>query len=491
MWIDFIATRAARTPQRLALIIRKVDSGERQLVTYADLDQVAKRWASWLYRNGVVPRDRVALLAPNRIEHLTIFFACIRLGAVFVPLNFRLGEAELKVQLALIEPSLFLTNQPHLCGDRPCQDIDGIFLGNETDFPAVSAQREDTLLMLFTSGSTGTPKGVMLHAGMLQQNMINTQLGWGLRPDDISVVHTPFFHTGGYNVTCLPLLRLGGCLIMTDRFEPEDMLHLLEEERVSVFFAVPTMFRMMRESAGFQTVDLSRLRLCISGGAPCPLSLITAWRARGVALKQGFGLTEVGPNCFAMTEEEAARRPDAIGKPMLHSQMKLINEQGQPVSDDTIGELCISGKHVCQGYWRAAELFAEVFKDGFFHTGDLMRRDPDGFYYVVGRKKEMYISGGENIFPGEVVRCLLRHPRINDAIVLPVADEKWGEVGFAFVRTDLALNLSQLRAFLDPLLSRYKHPHYLHALLELPLLANGKVDMNALRQLARLEVNRG
>jgi fatty-acyl-CoA synthase len=296
-------------------------------------------------------------------------------------------------------------------------------------------------------------------------------------------VHTPFFHTGAYNVTCLPLLRLGGRIVLSKGFAADSILDTLERERVTVFFAVPTMFQMLAARPGFHTADLGALRFCISGGAACPLALISRYRERGILLRQGFGLTEVGPNCFYMFEQEARERPDSVGLPMPHSQVRLLDDQGNEVLEG-LGELCIAGPHLCSGYWNRPEAFGTVCKEGFFHTGDLMRRDSAGFFYAVGRKKEMYISGGENVYPGEVLRAILQHPAVEDALVLPVPHPHWGEVGFAFVMASQPLSLEQLRGFLNPLISRYKHPHYLKVLPSFPLLSNGKVDRRALQTLA-------
>lgn len=485
MWVDFPRYHATRTPDRIALILE----GEGRRLTYADLDREASRWAATFSQKGVGYQDRVALLATNCLEHITMFFACAKLGAIFVPLNFRLGVSELEEQLARLDATLlFGRGSCNLNTEVPYEDLDQFEPDNRVDYPQRQIQDKDTLLMLFTSGSTGTPKGVMLHAEMLLWNMINTHQGWGLLEDDISLVHTPFFHTAGYNITLLPLLRLGGTLIMVDRFDAAEMLELIQRERVSVFFAVPTMFRMMREAEGFADCTMDSLRFCISGGAPCPKSLIEAFRAKGVPMKQGFGLTEVGPNCFAMSDEEARDRQDSVGRPMPHLRVSLLDERGAPVEPGEVGELCFQGPTVCKGYWRMEEVFEELTADGFFHTGDLMRRDAKGFYYVVGRKKDMYISGGENVYPGEVVRQIVKHPAILDALVVAVPHQRWGEVGFAFLRGE-TMTLDVLRAFLDPLLSRYKHPHHLLFMEQFPLLANNKVDMTALRDKA-LEVIR-
>lgn len=483
MWTDFIRKHALHDPERIALVLY----GSDRRLSYADLDAEASRWAAYLHGLGLVRGDRVALLASNRLEHLTLFFGCSKLGLIFVPLNFRLGARELEEQLAGLEPAVFFGVGPcQLEGHFPYTDLERFALPAETDYPKTEIAAKDTLLMLFTSGSTGVPKGVQLHAEMLLWNALNTQTGWDLRRDDVSVVHMPFFHTGGYNVTCLPLLRLGGTLVLT-QFDPAEMLTLIVKEKVSFFFAVPTMFRMMMKAPGFADCDFSHIRFCISGGAPCPASLIAAYRAKGVPFMQGFGLTEVGPNCFYMTHWDARSRPDSVGRPMLHSQVRLVDEQRRVVDRGQVGELCLKGPHVTSGYWRNSQAFEQVFSDGYFHTGDLMREDEDGFFYVVGRRKEMYISGGENVFPGEVVRQMVQHPGIVDAAVIAVPDEKWGEVGFAFYQGTPDLDLSELREFLNPRLSRYKHPHHLAHMKRFPLLANNKVDMQALKDRAHQE----
>jgi len=482
MWIDFIAFHGERTPQRPALVLEK--TGET--LTYGDLHWLASCQAGYLRRKGVTRGDRVALLAKNRLEHLTLFFATMRLGAIFAPLNFRLADPEIQAQLDCIQPKLFLSDEDRLNS----LSLDDQDFGNDPLNHTVTIEMDHVLLMLFTSGSTGQPKGVLLSAGMLLWNAINTHTGWELKPEDVSVIHTPFFHTGGYNVTCLPLLRLGGKLVLAD-FQPAKMLQIISDNGVTVFFAVPAMFRMMMETPEFHSADLSSIRFCISGGAPCPSSLIDAWRERGLPLKQGFGLTEVGPNCFYISDEDALSRQDSVGRPMLHSHIRLIDENGHDVDAGQLGELAIKGPHVCQGYWQNETEFQNVFRNGYFHTGDLMTCDEDGFYYVVGRSKDMFISGGENVYPGEVERHLVQHPNVADAHVLAVPCEKWGEVGFAFLSSPRQLSLEEVRNFLGPLLSRYKHPRHLLCLNQLPLLPNNKVDRRALLEMALKELTHG
>ncbi len=487
MWLDPIHYHA-RSARHDQFAICDLRDGRRW--TYGAWDQEIARWTGWLHQRGLRAGERVALLAANRLEHLSLFFACARLGAIFVPLNYRLAQAELAQQLELVAPRLVL-------GDRPldaCEVValDRIQLPKE-GLDGTPQPLDTVLLMLFTSGSTGRPKAVMLHAAMLLWNAFHTTSGWGLRPDDVTVLHTPLFHTGGWNVSALPLLQLGGGVILLEHFCAGQVLELIARERVSVFFAVPTMFHMLAAEPGFASAQLDALRLCISGGAALPLTLWHSFRDRGVPIRQGFGLTEVGPPCFTMTELEALARPDSIGRPMPHSHALLLDEADREVEPGQVGELLIAGPHLCQGYYRDPQAFEQalLIRHGltYFRTGDLMRRDADGFFHVVGRRKEMFISGGENVWPGEVEQHLLAHPAIRDCRLVAAPDPKWGEVGFAFYLGG-DCDLEQLRAFLEPRLARYKHPRQLRRLETFPLLANGKIDRQALCRLAAEEVAR-
>jgi fatty-acyl-CoA synthase len=483
MWFDFIAKHAQAKPEHIAVI----GTAGQPNYTYADLHHESQRWVGKLQSYGILAGARVAILATNRIEHLILFFACARLRASLVPLNFRLSKRELQEQINRLE-------QPLLIADKSYnwRNVKGHINIDQPNLPKVGptyrdshVEDEDILMMLFTSGSTGTPKAVMLSARMLIWNAINTQTGWQLTAEDRSIVQTPFFHTGGWNVLCLPLLRLGGSIVLDQgNFDPENTLKLLYNHQISFYFGVPTMFSMLLEHPNFNAKAFASVRFCISGGAPCPTPLIAKFRQLQVPLKQGFGLTECGPNCFYLSDEEAQEKPESVGRPMLHSKIVLRDDQGIEVQQGETGELCITGPHVCSGYWQMEGTFNQVFRDGFFHTGDLMRRDSDGCFYVVGRKKEMYISGGENVYPGEVERQLSEHPDIDEVSVVSVPHDKWGEVGFAFYRGQQNLTLEILRSFLTERLSRYKHPHYLQHIEQWPLLPNGKINRKKLQQQA-------
>ncbi len=490
MWHDFIRQYAQERPDHPAIIDRS--TGHRY--AYLDLDREVQRWVGRLFAQGVRRGERVVLIAVNRLEHVTLFFACARLGAILVPLNPRLAAPEWMAIVEQLQPVCLLgAGDGPLAGQADYRDLDaewGAVPGGVPIEPVV--ETDDVLLILYTSGSTGQPKGVMCHAGMLMANMHYTVAADVLRQDDISIVNTPFFHTGGYNVFCLPLLSIGGTLILHPKFDAGGVLREIREAGVTVFWGVPTLFQMMFDHPDFARTDFSRIRFFLSGGAPLGLGLIQGYHAQGIPFKQGFGLSEVGPNCFLLETSDAIDHPDSIGRPMAHSQVKVVDEAGQPVGVNAVGRMWMAGPHVCKGYWQNQALFADSMQNGYFCTGDLVRVDAEGFYYVVGRQKEMYISGGENVYPGEVEKVLMQQADLTQVVVVGVGDAKWGEVGLAFYVGSRTFTLSEVRSWLDPRLSRYKHPHHLVRLPAMPLLANGKVDRPALQAMAqRLSLGEG
>lgn len=476
-WVDFLSENTKLNPSKVAL----VDQGTGLELTYANVWEQTLAASTWLYQHEVGEGDRVALLAKNRLEHLILLFACAKVGAIFVPLNFRLAHEELRETLELIQPSLFLASSEfHECFPESLslENItwEDMITKPADDFPKVSLDKP--LLMLFTSGSTGQPKGVLLHGRMLLTNQIETIQAWGLRSDDHTLVETPFFHTGGYNVLCLPLLYLGGKITLAESFKPDNVFDAIEKLGVSVYFGVPTMFQLLREHPRFEQVDFTSLRFCISGGAACPAPLIKDYQSKSVMFKQGFGLTEVGPNCFLLDELDAVRKAGSIGRPMPHSKVLVLKTDGTPATAHEPGELLIKGEHVCAGHFKREEEYQKSLFDGYFRTGDLVEFDDEGFFYVVGRLKDMYISGGENVYPGEVERKCAELDGVDQVVVVAVPDEKWGEVGFAWLqgpKTDL-FDSTQLKELLSQKISRYKRPHHLRWVNEWVCLPNGKID---------------
>ena len=479
-WIDFLEKNAHVYDDKIAII----DQGSNRRLTYAELNNEVNSWASVLQHQGVGKNDSIAFLnSCNCLEHVTLMLACAKIGAFFVPLNFRLSNVEIEDVVKRLEPKLYIgSGAKELNVDFKYLDFKSIKLSEYTSFIENKSTLDDTILMLFTSGSTGVPKGVMFHGNMLLTNQIETCKGWGLTPDDVTLVETPFFHTGGYNVLLLPLLYLGGTAIIASSFNAENVFKCIESEKVSVYFGVPTMFQMLLENSYFQKCDFSSIRFFVSGGAACSIPMIEEYQKKNLMFKQGFGLTEVGPNCFLLDSNDAIKKAGSIGRPMPHSKVRVINKEGLDVSVGEAGELLLSGPHVCSGYYKNPKAFEETVKNNYFYTGDLVRFDEEGFFFVVGRIKDMYISGGENVYPGEVEKQITSHKDISEAVVVSVPSEKWGEVGFSFLKTDdVEFTVEELREYLNPLLSRYKHPHFVKCLKSFPLLPNGKVDRKFLK----------
>lgn len=501
---DVLTQHARAWPDRPAVV--DVDRG--RTTSYADLDRNADRGAAVLWAEfGVRRGDRVAVHARNRVEQVELFFACARLGALLVPLNWRLAAPELSAIVADCAPSVVLCDAPgqDALAALPSSLLDGVpRVRFERDTPAApawttlrdratvgparfEAVESDPLLVLYTSGSTGLPKGALLTHGSIAWNAINTVVGWGLRPDDRTWTAAPLFHTGGWNVLTLPLLYCGGTVALAGAFDPDRALQAVDAGRATVFFGVPTMYQAMVDSPRFATSDLSGLRFAISGGAPCPEPLDRALVARGVEFKQGYGLTEVGPNCFRLPDGGGVDRPGTVGVPVPHLRVRIADSSDRPVASGEVGELQLKGPTVCAGYWRRPEATAAATTaDGWFRTGDLFCVDEQGWYRCVGRQKEMFISGGENVYPAEVERVLCGIDGVAEAAVVPVPHPRWGEVGHAFLsfRGGGALDEGGVQALCRGQLAGYKVPRRVSVLEALPTGPTGKIDKRRLAQIA-------
>ena len=488
-WVSFLRDKAIEHPSKVALI----DDDNNKKWTYKELFEESTMCAGLMMSNGVVNGDNIAILAKNRVEHLTLLFACSYIGATLVPMNFRLSHQEIVEILDKVNARLIF-HEDEICDYENAKRINilsedftkkpKLTDGQIEDIANFANNDSDPSLMLFSSGTTGQPKGILLHGQMIGCNQEMTNSSWGLKEDDVTIINTPFFHTGGYNVLCLPLLKLGGTVILKRDFCPFETLDLIKKYSVSVYFAVPSMFEMMASEDSFDRADLSSVRFFVSGGAHCSVELIKKYQRKEISFKQGFGLSEVGPNCFLLHEDDAIAKVGSIGKPMSHTSVLLVNEEGKEVDQGEIGELLLAGDHVCCGYYNDTELFSSSFQGAYFKTGDLARMDEDGFFYIVGRKKEMYISGGENVYPAEVEKKVVQHPDIDQCFVVSINDDKWGEVGVSYIKSSKKVAMSELREFLNPVLSRYKHPQYIINVERLPYLANGKVDKVQLKKTA-------
>jgi fatty-acyl-CoA synthase len=493
---DVLGERARLTPAKTALV--RHETGEQ--ISYGDLDRRAAAAAGAIRGElGLAKGDRYAVLAGNCVEFVELFFAAGKSGAVFVPLSTRLTPHELEGILKDCAPSALLYSPEQretvealrsrvpvrsfvAFGEKAsARDLSwGDVLSGFPDPPRriETCGVENPYALLYTSGTTGRPKGAIVPHRMIAWNAINTALSWQLREDDVAPVYTPLYHAGGLTVFITPMAAIGGTCVLMSGFDATTVWQAIERHGCTVVLGVPTIFRMLREAPEFETADLSRVRWMISGGAPLPVFLIEEYRRRGVILKQGFGMTEVGVNCFAMTSEEAVAKAGSVGKPLLWTEARVAAEDGRELPPGEVGELWLRGPHVCSGYWNDPEETRKAFgPDGWFKTGDLARRDSEGYYFIAGRRKEIYISGGVNVSPLEVEAELLQHPHVADAAVVGIPDPMWGEVGAAFVvpRKGMSLSADELAEFLGARLARLKIPKRFELVSELPRTPYGKV----------------
>lgn len=475
-----------------------IDASTGVRTSYRALDREADAWHAMLALRGVMPGDRVAVLAPNRFEFIPLFFACIRRGAILVPLNWRLSAVELGRVLAHASPALVFgedavrglaeaactasgTMVPWVDLDREAPVL--LRAAHEATVPpSPERTHDDSTMLLYTSGSTGAPKGVMIPHRQLLWNAIATTIGWSLGPGDVAPAATPFFHTGGWHVFTTPLLSRGGTVVLFGAFDADAYLDTLATYGVTMTFGVPTQLDLLQRTARWGE-PLPALRTFISGGAPCPQRTRDAVRAAGYRLREGYGLTECGPNCFATNDATAVQKDGTVGWSVPFLQMRLRDADARVVGPDEIGELELRGPQLFGGYFRdPVSTAAALTDDGWLRTGDLASADTDGTYRIRGRRKEMFISGGENVFPGEVEAALLDCAGVLEVSVVGVPDARWGEVGCAMIVSPQGSNTPEAAALLAQLRARlagYKVPKHVVFAESLPKLGSGKVDRRA------------
>jgi fatty-acyl-CoA synthase len=499
---DLLGERARLTPGKTALVLVST----RRRYTYADLDARAVAAARFLQNDlGLAKGDRVGLLAGNSVEFLDLFFAVPKAGVVLVPLSTRLTARELEYVIrdsgirALVYDFTTIDTVRALRGgpptapalpverwvtiDEPAADGDDVLADRvaasaELPWSPARCDPEDPYCLLYTSGTTGQPKGVIVPHRMVTWNGYNTVVNWQLREDDVSPIFTPLYHAGALGAFLVPVFTIGGTIVLHRGFEPAEVWRTIEQERCTVVLGVPTIWKLLMEAPEFQSADLGHVRWFISGGAPLPEYLIDAYQRRGVVFKQGYGLTEVGVNCFAMTVEDSVTKKGSIGKPLMFTETRLVDEDGRERPVGEVGELWLKGPHVSRGYWNNPQATAAALDaGGWFHTGDLARRDAEGFHYIAGRRKDMFISGGVNVYPAEIEGELLLHPDVQDAAVIGVPHATWGEVGVAFVvgRPGRTLSPDVLARHLEGRLARYKIPKSFLFVDALPRTPYGKV----------------
>ncbi|WP_421998385.1 acyl-CoA synthetase [Reyranella sp.] len=493
-YFDWIAHHAGRRPDHLA--IHDLQTGRR--LSYAALHARADRLAAALTARGIGRGDRVALLAQNGPEYFELEFACGRLGAILLPLNWRLAVPELRYILDDSTPSLLVHDRGFADAAQqlsyPRLEIDSGDPGSEYERalaaapPAPAPQaltHDDIAMVMYTSGTTGHPKGAIITHGMNFWNCVNLGIPALITPQTVQLVVLPLFHTGGLNCYANPVLHAGGTILIMRTFDPGAALDCISDPALGIthFFAVPAPYQFMMQHPKFQGADLSRLRIAGVGGAPCALAILETWSARGVPLVQGWGMTETSPAGTMLDAADAIRKVGSAGKALMHTAIRIVDDAGEDVPPGGIGELLIKGPNITPGYWNKPEATARSFTDGWLHTGDAARQDAEGFVYIVDRWKDMYISGGENVYPAEVENVLFQIPQVADAAIIGVPNQRWGEVGLAVIvrKTDAALEEGDVIRHCLGQLAKFKVPQEVVFVDVLPRNATGKVLKRELR----------
>jgi fatty-acyl-CoA synthase len=490
---DWFARTALYKP--LATALKEYESGRE--MTYLALNHAANSVAIRLRDElGVNIGDRVGILADTSLEHVILLGAAQKLGFMLVPLNTRLTVAELDVMLADAAPRVVFVEEKYrsVLDAVPSHKLATHIHEMSDWFAALPVNEQEytfhphitpdlPLLLLYTSGTTGVPKGAIYSHQMLFWNSVNTGMSWDLTSEDCTVDCLPLFHTGGWNVLLTPLLHRGGTTVLMKKFDAVAVLQLLEKERCTLFMGVPTVLQMLASSQEFTKADLSAMRYVVAGGEPMPLRLIEQWQQRGIAVRQGYGMTEVGPNIFSLHHTDAIRKIGSIGRPNFYVQVRLVDDNGHDVGVNEMGELLVRGPMVTPGYWQKLDATREAFREsGWFCTGDMARCDADGYYYITDRKKNMFISGGENIYPAEIERVLYAHEAVAEAAVIGIPDTQWGEVGKAYIALKAAsvLDVEEIRSYCRQRLAAYKVPKYVEFIEALPKNDAGKINRKML-----------
>ncbi|MEV7966344.1 long-chain fatty acid--CoA ligase [Sphaerisporangium sp. NPDC088356] len=479
--------RARMTPERVAL------SHDGRQWTYAELHERVDRLASALRGLGVRHGDRVAFLGLNHPALVETFFAAGALGAVFVPLNTRLTAPELTYIVRDAGADIVICGAEHeeVGAALPVArrvmvggEYEGLLAGGDPEPLDEPVGPDEPCLIMYTSGTTGRPKGAVLSHANLTWNTFNLLVDVELAHDEVTLISAPLFHIAALAQTLVPTVLKGGRSILLPSFDVDEVIGLIESERVTLMFGVPAMFTFLAQSPRWSEADLSSLRNLLCGGAPVPEPLIRTYQARGLTFLQGYGMTETSPGALFLAAEHSVRKAGTAGVPCFFSDVRLVDPDGVDVAPGEPGEVIVQGPNVMTGYWeRPDETATVVSEDGWFHSGDLALADQDGYIRIVDRVKDMIISGGENIYPAEVESVLYGHPAVAECAVIGVPDDKWGEVGRALVvlRPGMTAEPHDLLGHLSGRLASYKIPKRVEFVSALPRNGAGKVLKSRLR----------
>ncbi len=499
---DWLARHAERTPDKLAL----VDAHTGRTFSYTALNKRANRLASFFRDTlGLKVGDRVSILAQNSSDYYEVLFGCGKMGAILNTLNWRLAVPELDYILTDCQPKALIYElefssqvaelrpikgvEHYICmgpeappGERTYEEA--LRAGDPTGVTLPNLAYTDTWAILYTSGTTGRPKGAQVTYGNIFYNAVGMGQAIDLSSQDINLNVLPTFHSGGLGLYAGPVLHAGGTLVVMRAFDPAELLGLIERWEVSVILLVPSIYLILSQFPDIDQYDLSSVRSWASGGSTLPPSLVAEFAERGIIIQQGFGMTETGPTVFIIDREHAVSKAGSVGKPVLHTDVRIMDREGNVLGPNQVGELCIRGGNVTTGYWNRPESTAEALIDGWLHSGDAAQYDEDGFYYIVDRWKDMFISGGENVYPAEVENVLYQHPAVAEAAVIGVPHPKWQEVGRAVVvlKAGIEATETELITFCQGKLARYKIPKSVVFTGALPRTAAGKVLKRELKE---------
>lgn len=492
------ARRAQLSPGRTAFV------HEDTAVTYAEVHARSTRLASQLRAAGVGQGDRVAYVGTNHPAFAETMFATHMLGGVFVPLNFRSAAPELDYVLGQSGSSVLVYAPGCAAAVSALETRENLRTvvalrdpaEGETDYETwlasgdpepvdVQVSRDDPAFILYTSGTTGRPKGAVLTHANLIWNTFNLMVGLDVAADEVTLVSAPLFHVAALNQTLLPTFLKGGCCVIMPSWDVDACYDLMEKHHITWMFGVTTMFAAFAQSPRWAHADLSSLRNLMSGGAPIPEALIRTYQERGLVFCQGYGLTETAPGATFLEAAESINKAGSAGLPVFFANVRVVRPDLTDVEPGERGEVLIQGPNVTPGYFSDAEATAAAFSEGgWFHSGDIATRDEDGYISIVDRVKDMYISGGENVYPAEVESVLFEHPAVTGCAVIGVPHEKWGQVGRAFVtlRAGAQTSGEELRSFLGGQLAKFKVPSYVEQVNELPRTGSGKIQKQRLRE---------
>lgn len=496
---DWITNHRQVRPEATAV----VDMFSNRQYSYQQMDERVARCAGFLRDDlGVAQGQHIAVLSQNGSDFLEIMFACARIGAVMVPLNYRLVASELEFIVDDAEARILFCDSDfqqlgtevamtcdialiEMHGDGSNSRYEHGLAGAVAIYDMVDQDLSDLWLIMYTSGTTGRPKGARLSHYLMQTNNLNQMSVSKFTDEAVGLTFMPMFHIGGLNCFTVPTLFVGGKVLLMRSFDPAATLAALSDKQLAVshFLGVPAVFQVMSQHPDFEKLDPSGIKVAFVGAAPVPVPLLTKWIEKGLQLQQGYGMTETGPSVFTLAREHALSKVGSCGKAVMFTSVRIVNDAHEDVADGEVGELWVRGGNIIESYWNRPEANKKDFIDGWFCTGDACRRDEEGFYYIVDRTKDMYISGGENVYPAEIESIIYQLDEIAEAAIIGLPDEKWGETGcvVAVIKAGATLSEAQLLAHCEGKMAKFKQPRSVRFIDALPRNATGKVLKTVLR----------